>query len=173
MELISDDWVLWIVNRSCMVLVACTNLSQLNFLFIWEYFKVALNNFEYFPRLRFWWVIITTIDWLMPKSEALKTSGAVKTQQGFIVDTNRERESKTKGNWIMIEFFKKMNLKLTFTCQRETPLELESWKTISLSPFPSKNKYRHLTTLVNASWFYSSKGDPLRFKGLKLPSAIL
>lgn len=30
-------------------------------------------------------------------AEALTTSGAVKTQQGFIVDTNRKRESKTKG----------------------------------------------------------------------------
>ena len=30
-------------------------------------------------------------------AEALTTSGAVKTQQGFIVDTNRERESKAKG----------------------------------------------------------------------------
>ena len=31
-------------------------------------------------------------------AEALTTSGAAKTQQGFIVDTNRKRESKTKGN---------------------------------------------------------------------------
>ena len=30
-------------------------------------------------------------------AEALTTSGAAKTQQGFIVDTNRKRESKTKG----------------------------------------------------------------------------
>ena len=30
-------------------------------------------------------------------AEALTTSGAVQTQQGFIVDTNRERESKAKG----------------------------------------------------------------------------
>ena len=30
-------------------------------------------------------------------AEALTTSEATKTQQGFIVDTNRKREPKTKG----------------------------------------------------------------------------
>ena len=30
-------------------------------------------------------------------AEAVTASGAAKTQQGFIVDTNRKRESKTKG----------------------------------------------------------------------------
>jgi len=30
-------------------------------------------------------------------AEALTTSGAVKTQQGFIVDTNMKRESRAEG----------------------------------------------------------------------------
>jgi len=30
-------------------------------------------------------------------AEALTTSGAAKTQQGFIVDTNRKTESRAKG----------------------------------------------------------------------------
>lgn len=30
-------------------------------------------------------------------AEAMTTSGASKTQQGFIIDTNRKRESKAKG----------------------------------------------------------------------------
>ena len=40
--------------------------------FGWNYliitcFKVAENSFQYFPRLRVWWVILTTLYQLMPK----------------------------------------------------------------------------------------------------------
>ena len=34
-------------------------------------------------------------------AEAMTTSGAAKTQQGFIVNLGRKRETRTKGKWIL------------------------------------------------------------------------
>ena len=42
-------------------------------------------------------IIICPVRALDLVAEALTTSGAAKTQQGFIVDTNRKPESRAKG----------------------------------------------------------------------------
>ena len=38
--------------------------------------------------------------------EAMTTSGAAKTQQGFIVNLGRRRETRTKGKWILSHLLK-------------------------------------------------------------------
>ena len=37
-------------------------------LFLWNHLKVVPNSFQHFPRLRFWWVIITTLYQLVLQS---------------------------------------------------------------------------------------------------------